>query len=71
MRSQSPIGVGSVQRIRAHIGSVHPYGNGDTSGLAARAGRKLLRPGVVPEGQGEAGVDARVDEADGEECSGI
>ena len=71
MCSQSQNGVGSLQRIRAHDESIHPYGNRDPSRVAARVGHGLLRPGVVPEGQGEADVAARVDEADREECSGI
>ena len=58
--------MGSLQRICAHNKSIHPYGDGDPPRVAPRAGRKLLRPVVIPEGRDEAGVAAHIEETDRE-----
>ena len=62
--------MGSLQRICAHNRSIHPYGDGDPPRVAPRAGRKLLRPVVIPEGRDEAGVAAHIEETDREERQG-
>ena len=66
VRSRHAARVGPLQRIRAHDAALHPYRVGDSSRVAVRARRELLRRIIVRRRRDETCATARVEENPGQ-----
>ena len=69
MWSRHATRVGSFQRIRAHDTALHPYCDGNSSRVAARVRRELLRRTSARRWRDEACATARVEEEPGQGCA--